>query len=147
MRPALRHATLLLIAAAAAGTLHARADEHRPGPLALTAAVGKRVTVTGIPVSGLYPGATATLAVRVTNPYGFPIRLRALTVAVARATTRPGCAGSAANLAARPMQARIRIKPRRAAVATAVLTMPRSVVDGCQGAVFRLTLSATAAKG
>ena len=50
------------------------------------------------PVAGLYPGATKTLTLRVTNPYGYSIRVLPVKAAVVRTTNRAGCLGIAANV-------------------------------------------------
>jgi hypothetical protein len=63
-----------------------------------------QLQVSGFTLSGslsqvLYPGATAGLNVRITNPFNFDINVSQLTVTVRRATTRggvpnPGCDGT-----------------------------------------------------
>jgi hypothetical protein len=139
-----------VVFAAAAG-LAARAAAPGPGPgegrMVLIASVKHAVTVTSTPVTGLYPGATRPLALRVKNTYSFPIRITAVKTKVAAATTRPGCAGTRTNLIISRRGAAFSINPNKTAIVVMTVVMPATVEDACQGATFKFTFTARAVRG
>jgi hypothetical protein len=99
------------------------------------------------PVPGLYPGSTKPLTLRITNPYGYSIRVLPVTAAVVRTTNRAGCLGIPANVTVSTRGIRAAVIRRKATkTLTLHVTMPRTVADSCQGATFRITFKARAVK-
>jgi hypothetical protein len=101
------------------------------------------VRITSKTMPGLYPGAKRTLTLILRNrnsTRGVEIqRVRVRNVG----TTKRGCAPAPRNLRIRQPPARmIRIPPRGVGRVKALLTMPNTVVNACQGAVFKLRYSA-----
>ncbi len=84
MRFFLSTAVLLAVAAGVAVSAAARPGPSHPGRLELLASVKKTVTVTGVPVTGLYPGASKTLAVTVKNGNHFKIKLATVKTTLAQ---------------------------------------------------------------
>jgi hypothetical protein len=78
--------TAVVLAAAAGVAAHAAGHPaaRGAGRLELIATLKHPVTVTSVPVTGLYPGAARTLTVRVKNPDTWKIKVPSL-----RATRRP----------------------------------------------------------
>jgi hypothetical protein len=100
------------------------------------------VRVTSNRVGGLYPRAKKTLILTLRNSD------RKHTVLVRRvrvhdaATTKRGCSPSRRNLRIRnPRFRAFRLSPGRSRRVAAGLTMPGTVANACQGAVFRLRYS------
>ena len=94
-------------------------------------------------VGRLYPGARRALIVTVRNrnsKHGVEVRrVRVRNVG----TTKKGCAAARRNLRIRQPRARMfRLQPRGIRKVTALLIMPNTVADACQGAVFKLRYSA-----
>jgi hypothetical protein len=103
------------------------------------------VRITSKRVDSLYPGAKRTLILTLRNPnpkHGIEVRrVRVRNVG----TSKRGCAAGRSNLRIRQPRARMfRIRPRGVRKVTALLTMPNTVADACQGAVFKLRFSAQA---
>jgi len=101
------------------------------------------VRITSMRVGRLYPGANKVLTLTLRNPnprHGLAVkRVRVRNVG----TTKRGCAATRRNLRIRQPRARtIRIRPRGVRKITALLTMPNTVANACQGAVFKLRYSA-----
>ncbi len=101
------------------------------------------VRITSKRVGNLYPGARRVLILKLRNPnpkHGVDVRrVRVRNVG----TTKRGCAPVRRNLRIRQPRARtIRIRPRGVRRVTALLTMPNTVANACQGAVFKLRYSA-----
>jgi hypothetical protein len=137
--------TLVAASAAVASVTHAR-HGAQPGTPELVASVKKQVAVTGVPVTGLYPGATRPLAVKVTNSYPFAIKVAPLTTRV-RSSNRPGCTGAATNLVVVPAGARsLPIGPHRSKTVLLQVSMPSTVANACQGATFSLSFSVRATR-
>ena len=136
---------LVAASAAVASVTHARHAAHS-GPPELVASVKKRVAITGVPVTGLYPGATRPLTVKVTNSYPFAITVTPLTTRV-RSTNKLGCTGAATNLVVVPAGARsLPIRAHRSKTVLLQVSMPASVANACQGATFSLSFSARATR-
>ena len=94
---------LLAVAAGVAVSAVARTGPSHPGRLELLASAKKTVTLKGVPVTGLYPGASKTLMVTVKNGNHFKIKLATVKTTVAAKTSLTGCTGAAKNLTvARP---------------------------------------------
>ena len=102
----------------------------------------------GVAVTGLYPGKVKSMTVRITNPYTFSIRVKPLTAAVAKTTGKLGCVRAPSNLAvSRASSKTVVIKPHKTVNALLRVTMPRTVVNACQGARFSISLRSSATKG
>jgi hypothetical protein len=141
---------VLLATAAGVAAASASASHHSPartGPLELLAAAGKSVTVKGLPVSGLYPGAVKPLIVTVKNLNGFTIKVPTVKTKVAAVTTVRGCAGTTMNLVVTHVNKTLTIKKKRSAKLPLTVTMPRTVANVCQGARFSITVTVKAVKG
>jgi hypothetical protein len=96
------------------------------------------VLVTSKTVRGLYPRAEKTLTLTLRNSSRRGVVVRAVRVTDA-ATTKRGCAPSRRNLRIRQPSVRpFPLGPGGRRRVTAHLTMPNSVANACQGAVFRL---------
>ena len=147
MRFFLSTAVLLAVAAGVAVSAAARPGPSRPGRLELLASVKKTVTVTGVPVTGLYPGASKTLAVSVKNGNHFKIKLATVKTSLAQKTSLTGCAGSATNLTVTSPKSALKIAPMKSGKLTLRVTMPRSVVNACQRARFSIAVLVKAVKG
>jgi hypothetical protein len=142
--------TTAVLLATAAGVAAASASHHSPartGPLELLAAAGKSVTVKGLPVSGLYPGAVKPLIVTVKNLNGFTIKVPTVKTKVAAVTTVRGCAGTTMNLVVTHVNKTLTIKKKKSAKLPLTVTMPRTVANVCQGARFSITVTVKAVKG
>jgi hypothetical protein len=103
------------------------------------------VRITSNHVRGLYPGMSKelTLTLRNSDPRHSIVvrRLRVRDIA----TTNPGCAPSARNLAIQQHRgAAIRIPRGRARSVTVLLSMPNTVSDACRRATFSLRYTAQA---
>jgi hypothetical protein len=141
---------VLLATAAGVAAASASASHHSPartGPLELLAAAGKSVTVKGLPVSGLYPGAVKPLIVTVKNLNGFTIKVPTVKTKVAAVTTVRGCAGTTMNLVVTHVNKTLTIKKKKSAKLPLAVTMPRTVANVCQGARFSITVTVKAVKG
>ncbi len=135
--------TLVAASAAAAAVTHARQPAPHGGP-ELVASVAKRFGITGVPVTGLYPGATRPLTVKVKNIYAFPIKIGTLKATV-KSSNRQGCTGAAANLQVVAAGARtVPIRAHKTKTVVLHVTMPSTVSNACQGARFSLSFSASA---
>jgi hypothetical protein len=97
------------------------------------------VRITSNRVRGLYPGAKRTLTLTLRNRSGKRrIVVRRVVVRDVR-TTKRGCAAARRNLRIRqPHMRPFAIQPRGARKVRAVLTMPNTVANACEGAVFQL---------
>ena len=93
-------------------------------------------------VSGLYPGATVTLQLRIANPALFPIDVTSVTTAVA--TLRPAC--PAGSLTVAPFTGSFAVPARQTATLPLAATLARAAPNACQGAVFPLQYSGLAVK-
>jgi hypothetical protein len=112
------------------------------------------VAATGTPSSDLYPGATADLAVTLDNPNSFAVTL----VGVAQngtvtpvGGTEPGTACSTANTGVTvPTQSSLSVTVAAGSGVTIHIangaSMSTASASGCQGATFRIPLTATVQK-
>ena len=135
-------ALLTFMAAILAGVIARRAGAGWL-PATTSSRTSGAVRITSRRVGSLYPGAEKVLTLTLRNPnprHGVDVkRVRVRNVG----TTKRGCAPSRRNLRIRQPRARtIRIRPRGIHRVTALLTMPNTVANACQGAVFRLRYSA-----
>jgi hypothetical protein len=97
------------------------------------------VRITSNSIDGLYPAAKRTLLLTLHNPDSKrAVRVRWVRVRDVR-TTKDGCAPTNRNLRIRQPRARLfSIRPRGTKRVKALLVMPSSVANACQGAVFQL---------
>jgi hypothetical protein len=107
-------------------------------------------TINATTVTGLYPGATKTLVLSITNPYSFDLNVTALSASLA-STSSALCTASSTNLAVRAYQGPpalpIRVKSSRTlTVGSIPLFMPNTVATACQGVTFTISLKGTASK-
>ena len=117
------------------------ASGGEPGPWAIT----------GGPVTGLGPGVSRTLRLRVTNPHPYDIRVQRVHVTLTPNawTGRAGCPNTTRNLVVsrwlgRPFLVRA---GRTVVVPTSYqVRMPRTAGAACQGATFPLTYTGYATK-
>jgi len=147
MRFLLSTAVVLVTAAGVAAHVAAPGPGPDRGRMELIASVKHAVSVTSTPVTGLYPGATRTLTLRIKNTYAYPVKVTSVKTKLAAATTRPGCAGSRTNLLVSRRGGTIAIKPKKTANVVMTVVMPSTVVNECQGATFRITFTAHAVRG
>jgi hypothetical protein len=115
------------------------------------ASAGSRATqpilVTSKTVRGLYPRAEKTLTLTLRNKNRHSVVVSGVRVTDA-ATTNGGCAPSRRNLRIRQPSVRpFRLGPGGRRRVTAHLTMPNTVANACQGAVFRLRYRVVVAAG
>jgi hypothetical protein len=139
-----RTITLLALLATAATTAVAAArDASARWRPATTGSDGAgRVRVTSSRVLGLYPGATKRLILTLHN--GGPRRVVVGSVHVRNtATTKRGCAPSRRNLSIRQYRGpALMIPPHGIRRISVWLTMPNSVANACQRAIFKLRYGA-----
>jgi hypothetical protein len=146
MRVLLTTAVVLATAAGVAAHVAAPGSGPAQGRMELIASVKHTVSVTSTPVAGLYPGASKTLTLQVKNTYGYPVKITAVKTRIAAATTRPGCAGTRANLVISRRAGAILVKPKKTVPVVMTVVMPATVADACQGATFRMTFTARAVR-
>lgn len=141
--------TAVVLATAAGVAAHVAAPGSGPGNgrMELIASVKHAVSVTSSPVTGLYPGASKTLTLRIKNTYAYRVMVTSVTTKLAAATTRPGCAGTRANLLVSRRGGPIAITSGKTANVVMTVVMPSTVVNACQGATFKLTFTAHAVRG
>jgi hypothetical protein len=119
-------ALLAFVAVATVAPVRARADEQ----FTLTASY-----------SGLYPGADVTVPVTVHNSLSYDLAVH--TAAVTVGDAGPGC--PAANLVAGSFAGDVVATAHHDATIPIRMQMPSSAPNGCQGATFPLTFTATGA--
>jgi hypothetical protein len=131
-------AAAVIAAKAPAGWRPASAGSHGSGP----------VRVKSNRVRGLYPGAKKTLTLILRNSdRKHSVLVRRVRVRDA-ATSRRGCAASRRNLTIRNPRFRpFRLGPGRSRRVVTRLTMPNTVANACQGAMFRLRYSVVIGAG
>src|SRR5579862_3281979 len=88
---------IAVVLATAAGVAAAAARHQPPphtDPLELLAKAGKTVTATGVPISGLYPGASKPLVFTVKNANAYTVKVTPIKAAVALKTSAASCPGT-----------------------------------------------------
>jgi hypothetical protein len=110
-----------------------------------------RWTIAGGPVTGLAPGTSRTLRLRVTNPYRYDIRVERVHVTLTPngRTGHPRCANTTDNLVVSRWLGKPFVLKARATVTVPTswqVRMPMSVSAACQGATFPLTYTGYATK-
>jgi hypothetical protein len=125
-------AAAVVVAKAPAGWRPASARSRSSGP----------VRIKSNRVRGLYPGAKKTLTLTLRNSdRKHSVLVRRVRVRNTATSTR-GCAASRRNLTIRNPRFRpFRLGPGRSRRVVARLTMPNTVANACQGAMFRLRYS------
>lgn len=141
--------TAVVLAAAAGVASHVATSGASPdrGRMELIASVQHAVSVTATPITGLYPGATRTMTLQIRNTYPYPVRITAVKTKVAAATNHPGCAGTRTNILVSHKSGAFAIKPKKTAPVVMTVVMPKTVVDACQGATFKITFTVRAIRG
>jgi hypothetical protein len=147
MRFLLTTAVVLATAAGVAAASAAHQPPAKTGPLELLAAAGKTVTVKGLPVTRLYPGASKSLTVTVKNLNAFTIKVPTVTTKVAAKTTIAGCTGTRLNLVVTHVRQTLKIAKKKSGKLTLKVSMPRTVANVCQGARFSISVTVRAVKG
>lgn len=108
-----------------------------------------RFTLSGHPVTGLYPGATRQIKVTVINPFGFPLSLQTLDGHLV-GTNRRGCPATRAALRVAAYTGRlpVTIKPygRSTLPGSIPVTMPRDATPKCANTKFQISLAGTGRK-
>lgn len=104
----------------------------------------KRFSISGSIVD-LYPGATATLTLRFSNPLPQDIVVMTADVTVV-STDKPGCSTSsvAATSYAAPSGGGVAVPKRGTATVGVPISMRASADDACSGATFSLAYAGTA---
>ncbi len=141
--------TAVALAAAAGVAAHVAAPGAGPdrGRMELIASVKHAVSVTSTPVTGLYPGASKGLTLRIKNTYPYPVKITSVKTKIAAATNHPGCGGVRTNLLVSRRAGAVKIKPKKTAKVIMTVVMPATVLDACQGATFKITFTARAVRG
>jgi hypothetical protein len=114
---------------------------HPPSPPSPPSPSTTSFTIAG-DVTGLYPGATRSLTLTVTDRRTFPILVTSITTAVGGG--RPGC--PAADLRVGPFTGGVSVAGEGSAQVVVTVSMLRSAPNACQGAVFPLSYHGTATK-
>ena len=92
-------------------------------------------------ISNLYPGAKRTLTLTIHNTSKHAVRVRALRVRDL-GTTKRGCAPTRRNLTIKQKPRAFRLRRGATRRVVFLLTMPNTVANACQGAVFDLRYKA-----
>jgi hypothetical protein len=108
-------------------------------------------SITGTPVTGLAPGRSRTLQLRVTNPHPYDIQVLRVHVTLTPGawTGSDGCLNTTANLVVSRWLGRpflLRAHRTVTVPSTYQVRMPMSVSAACQGATFPLTYTGYATK-
>jgi pyrroline-5-carboxylate reductase len=145
MRFLLSTAVILAAATGVAVSAHGRHGAPREGQLELIASV-RHLTIRGVSVEGLYPGAVKSLKVTVTNGEKFTIKVKPLKVSVAANTGRNGCTGKAVNLIVTAPRATVKLARSKKHTDVLRVRMPNTVANACQGVSFKITVKARATR-
>ncbi len=114
-------------------------------------------TVTGDVSASLYPGASAAIDLRITNPFAFDLRVASVTTTVSATTTRVGCSGTANLVVTRQFVGPVVVPAGTtrtltqlgvASSAWPLVTMPNLSTnqDACKGAEFSLAHTGSGSK-
>lgn len=107
---------------------------------------GKAFTISGS-VQGLFPGATTKLFLTVNNPNNQAMTVTALSATLTSVSGASGCAATASNLTISPYTGGtfdVAANGSAVSVGYIPLTLPSSVANACQDAMYNLTYSGTA---
>ena len=137
---------LVTASAAVASVTHARHTGRDGRDIELIASA-KGFGIKGVPVTGLYPGATRPLRLKLTNTYPYRIAVAAPIAKVAAKTSKAGCTGIAANLGIGPTGIRRLVIPaHKSKTVVLQVAMPATVANACQGATFKISFRAKATR-
>jgi hypothetical protein len=132
----------LLALAGTAALLGVRNAFARWQPASARSGSSGRVKITSNRVTGLYPGARKQLVLTLRNRTHHRVAVRRIRIRIV-STTKAGCTASNSNLAIhQPSSQGRRLRPGGRRRITVRISMPNSVADACQGAVFRLRYTA-----
>jgi hypothetical protein len=132
----------LLVLAGTAALLGVRDASARWRPGSTRSASFGRLLITSNRVTGLSPGERKRLLLTLRNTTHRQLAVRRIQIRIV-STTKAGCRASANNLAIRqPARRTLRLWPGGEIRIGLPITMPNSVADACQGAVFRLRYGA-----
>lgn len=131
--------------AAAVASVHARSAPPAPQGMVMTAST-HGFGLSGVGVTGLFPGAARAMKVTVKNPYAYAVKVPRISARVSARTTAAGCSGMPVNLVVTTPKAAAVIKAHKSKAITVRVTMPSTVANACQGARFTITLKGRAAK-
>ena len=132
----------LLALAGIAALLGVRNAFARWQPASARSGSSGRVKITSNRVTGLYPGARKLLVLTLRNRTRRRLAVRRIRIRIA-STTKTGCAPSASNLAIQqPSRRKLRLRARGRRRIAVTISMPNSVADACQDAVFKLRYTA-----
>ncbi|HEY3763870.1 MAG TPA: hypothetical protein VGL44_01830 [Gaiellales bacterium] len=148
MRFLVSTAVVLAVTAGVALSSAAHPGPAHTGRLELLASTKKPVTVKGVPLAGLYPGASRTLTAMIKNPNSGRIKIATIKTKVTK-TSIAGCSTAAQNLTVTVThpKAGLKIAPKKSAKLVLAVMMPTSVADACQGAKFTISITIRAIKG
>jgi hypothetical protein len=147
MRVFLSSAVVLAAAAGVAAHVAAPGPAPPTGRMELIASVNHAVSVTSTSAAGLYPGSTRAMTLAIKNTYPFAVKITGVKAKVAPTTTRPGCSGRPSNLRVSRRAGAFAIKPKKtSAPVVMTVVMPKTVADACQGATFKITVTARAVR-
>ncbi|MCO8272312.1 hypothetical protein M1L60_17095 [Actinoplanes sp. TRM 88003] len=108
-----------------------------------------RFTLSGRPVTGLYPGATRQIKITVINPFDFPLSLQTLDGRLV-GTDRRACPATGATLRVAAYSGRlpVTIKPygRTTLAGSIPVTMPRNATPKCANTKLLISLAGTGRK-
>jgi hypothetical protein len=137
---------LIVLGIAGAGVaVHEHHSPPAPTGLQMVAST-KGFRLSGLRVRGLYPGVTRPMTVKIKNPYAFSIKVPKVKARVATATNVPGCSGVPGNLTVKAPKGALVVPKRKTKTLVLQIAMPSTVANACQGAAFKITLSARAKK-
>jgi hypothetical protein len=119
------------------------------------AATGQPFTMSGGYSGLLYPGKTADLSLRVTNPNGEAILVESIVVTIQPGSTKPGCDGpanlqiaasnvTAANPLAVPANGSVTLPAGRVTAPQVTMRNLATNQDACKGATFSFAYSGSA---
>ena len=138
---------LVTASAAVASVTHARHPDRDGRDIELIASVKKGFGIKGVPVTGLYPGATRPLRVTITNTYALRDQGRRTHGQGRRGDQQGRLHRAGANLGI--ISAGLRRLPIRAHKKKTVVlqvAMPSTVANACQGATFKISFRAKATR-
>lgn len=141
LAPSLVVAIAAMAAIAAIVAIAAAAELHR-SPTRRESAHTRRFRISGH-IRGLAPGVGAKLRLRVSNPYGFRLVVRQITVRVGDANG----ACNRANLKIRRYRGRLRIPARRSRRVVLPARLKAAAPTACQGARFPLAYRGRGVRG
>ena len=132
------HASKATLRGSGASTLHATAPS-RGSTDAVSPKTGFQISGS---VGGLYPGETAPLMLRVTNPQPFAIVVTS--IATTAGSPNPGCLASYLTVAG--FSGQLTVAAQSSGQISVPVTLSHAAPNACQGASFPLTYTGSAHK-